>query len=128
MKERSTVAHEATHEGNVDPQVRTTAVVAHLSTLAGLVVPFGSVIGPLAVWLTRRDRDPFIDDTGREALNFGISIAIYGLVVLVAALMLVGIPLLIAGMIAWVVLASLAAVKASHGQTYRYPLTLRLVR
>jgi uncharacterized protein len=128
MKERSTVANEATQDGSVDPQVRTTAVAAHLSTLVGLVVPFGSVIGPLAVWLTRRDRDPFIDQNGREALNFGISIAIYGAVVLVAALMLVGIPLLIIGMIAWVALASLAAVKASHGQTYRYPLTLRLVR
>jgi uncharacterized protein len=128
MKERSTVANEATRDGSVDPQVRNTAVAAHLSTLAGLVVPFGSVIGPLAVWLTRRDRDPFIDQAGREALNFGISIAIYGAVVLVAALMLVGIPLLIAGMIAWVVLASLAAVKVSHGQAYRYPLTLRLVR
>jgi uncharacterized protein len=112
----------------VDQEVRNTAVAAHLSTLAGLVVPFGSIIGPLAVWLTRRDRDPFIDDTGREALNFGISIAIYGLVVLVAALMLVGIPLLIAGVIAWVVLASLAAAKASQGQSYRYPLTMRFVR
>jgi uncharacterized protein len=112
----------------VDQEIRNTAVAAHLSTLAGLVVPFGSIIGPLAVWLTRRDRDPFIDDTGREALNFGISIAIYGLVALVAALMLVGIPLLIAGVIAWVVLACLAAVKASQGQAYRYPLTLRLVR
>jgi uncharacterized Tic20 family protein len=91
-------------------------------------VPFGSVIGPLAVWLTRRDRDPFIDQAGREALNFGISTAIYGLVALVAALMLVGIPLLIVGVVAWVVLASLAAAKASQGQPYRYPLTLRLVR
>ena len=122
------MANEATHEGSVDPQVRNTAVVAHLSTLAGLVVPFGSVIGPLAVWLTRRHRDPFIDDTGREALNFGISIAIYGLVALAAALLLVGIPLLIAGVITWVVLACLAAAKASQGQSYRYPLTLRLVR
>jgi uncharacterized protein len=112
----------------VDQEVRNTAVAAHLSTLAGLVVPFGSVIGPLAVWLTRRDRDPFIDDTGREALNFGISIAIYGLVALIGALLLVGIPLLIVGTIGWVVLACLAAVKASQGQAYRYPLTLRLVR
>ena len=47
---------------------------------------------------------------------------------LVGALMLVGIPLLIVGVVAWVVLASLAAAKASQGQTYRYPLTLRLVR
>jgi uncharacterized Tic20 family protein len=121
-------ANEATRAGAVDQEVRNTAVAAHLSTLVGLVVPFGSVIGPLAVWLTRRDRDPFCDDTGREALNFGISIAIYGLVALAAALMLVGIPLLIVGVIAWVVLACLAAGKASQGQPYRYPLTLRLVR
>jgi uncharacterized Tic20 family protein len=121
-------ANEATGAGAVDQQVRNTAVAAHLSTFAGLVVPFGSVIGPLAVWLTRRDRDPFIDDAGREALNFGISIAIYGSVLLVAALMLVGIPLLVAGVVAWVVLASLAAVKASQGQSYRYPLTMRFVR
>jgi hypothetical protein len=120
--------NETTKTETVDQAVRNTAVAAHLSTFAGLVVPFGSVIGPLAVWLTRRDRDPFIDQAGREALNFGISIAIYGSVLLVAALMLVGIPLLIAGVIAWVVLASLAAAKASQGQTYRYPLTMRLVR
>jgi uncharacterized protein len=121
-------ANQATGPGAADQAVRNTAVATHLSTFAGLIVPFGSVIGPLAVWLTRRDRDPFIDDTGREALNFGISIAIYGVVALVGALMLVGIPVLIAGVVAWVVLASLAAVKASQGQAYRYPLTMRLVR
>ena len=48
--------------------------------------------------------------------------------VLVAALMLVGIPLLIVGVVAWVVLASLAAANASQGQAYWYPLTMRLVR
>jgi Domain of unknown function (DUF4870) len=63
-----------------------------LSTFAGLVVPLGSVIGPLAVLLTRRDRDPFIDQAGRGALNFGTSIAIDGAVVLVAALILSAFP------------------------------------
>ena len=121
-------ANEGTEIGAVDQGVRNTAVAAHLSTFAGLIVPFGSVIGPLAVWLTRRDQDPFIDQAGREALNFGISIAIYGSLVLVAALMLVGIPFLIVGVVAWVVLASLAAARASQGQAYRYPLTLRFVR
>jgi uncharacterized Tic20 family protein len=77
--------NEATRAGAVDQEVCNTAVAAHLSTFAGLVVPFGSVIGPLAVWLTRRHQDPFIDDAGREALNFGISIAVYGMVALVAA-------------------------------------------
>ena len=109
-------ANQATGPGAADQAVRNTAVAAHLSTFAGLVMPFGSVIGPLAVWLTRRDRDPFIDQAGREALNFGISIAIYGAVVLVATLMLVGIPLLVVGVIAWVVLASLAAVKAARAR------------
>ena len=121
-------ANEGTEIRAASQEIRNTAVAAHLSTFAGLVVPFGSVIGPLAVWLTRRDRDPFIDQAGREALNFGISIAVYGSLVLVAALLLVGIPFLIVGVIAWVVLASLAAVKASQGQPYRYPLTLRLIR
>ena len=121
-------AGSAARAATVDEMARNSAAVAHLSTFAGLVVPFGSVIGPLAVWLTRRDRDPFIDQAGREALNFGITIAIYGSVLLVAALMLVGIPLLVVGVVAWVVLASLAAVKASQGQAYRYPLTMRLVR
>ena len=119
---------QTTEAGAVDEAIRNTAVAAHLSTFAGLILPFGSVIGPLAVWLTRRDRDPFIDQAGREALNFGISIAIYGSLLLVAALMLVGIPFLIVGVVAWVVLASLAAARASQGQPYRYPLTLRLVR
>jgi hypothetical protein len=76
-------ANEGTEIRAASQEIRNTAVAAHLSTFAGLVVPFGSVIGPLAVWLTRRDRDPFIDQAGREALNFGISIAIYGVVALV---------------------------------------------
>jgi uncharacterized Tic20 family protein len=96
---------QTTEAGTADEAVRNTAVAAHLSTFAGLIVPFGSVIGPLAVWLTRRDQDPFIDQAGREALNFGISIAIYGSLLLVAALLLVGIPLLIVGVVAWAGLA-----------------------
>jgi uncharacterized Tic20 family protein len=58
----------------VDQAIRNAAPAAHLSTFAGLVVPFGSVIGPLAVWLTRRDPDSFIDQAGWEALNLGISV------------------------------------------------------
>ena len=49
--------NQTTETRAVDHEIRDTAMVAHLSTFAGLVVPFGSVIGPLAVWLTRRDRD-----------------------------------------------------------------------
>ena len=109
---------QSTEAGATGEAVRNTAVAAHLSTFAGLVIPYGSVIGPLASRQPHRHRDPLIDQAGREALNFGISIAIYGSVLLVAALMLVGIPLLMVGVVA----------KASQGQAYRYPLALRLVR
>jgi uncharacterized Tic20 family protein len=110
------------------PDVRNAAVAAHLSTFAGLAVPFGSIIGPLAVWLTQRERHPLVDAAGREALNFGISITIYVAVAMVGALMAVGIPVLITILVAWVVLASFAAVNASRGSSYRYPLTMRFVR
>src|SRR4029450_1966565 len=89
--------NEGTGAGAVDQAVRNTAVAAHLSTFAGLVVPFGSGTARLAAWLPRRDRDPFIDQAGREALNFGISIAIYGSLLLVAALMVVRLPPLFCG-------------------------------
>jgi uncharacterized Tic20 family protein len=61
--------------------------------LEGLVVAVGEA-AELLLGDDRRDRDPFIDQAGREALNFSITIAIYGSLLLVAALMLVGIPLL----------------------------------
>jgi uncharacterized protein len=107
--------NQATGAGAVDQAVRNAAVAAHLSTFAGLVVPFGSVIGPLAAWLTGRDRDPFIDQAGREALTSASRSPSTARCCWSPALMLVGIPLLLVGVVAWVVLASLAAVKASRG-------------
>jgi hypothetical protein len=121
-------ANEAARAPAVEESARTTAVTAQLSTFAGLIVPFGSVIGPLTIWLTRRNRDPFIDQAGREALNFGITIAIYGAVLVVAALLLVGIPLLMVGVSpgwCWPRWRRSRRVRASPTG---YPLTLRLVR
>ena len=112
----------------IDQGVRNAAVAAHLSTFAGLAVPFGSIIGPLAVWLTQRERHPLVDAAGREALNFGISVTVYAAVAMVAALMAVGIPVLVAIVVGWVVVGSLAALNASRGLSYRYPLTMRFVR
>ena len=69
---------QSTEAGAACEAVRTTAAAAHLSSFAGLVVPLGSVIGPLTVWLTRHQRHRFIDQAGREARNLGITIASYG--------------------------------------------------
>jgi hypothetical protein len=103
------------------------AMLAHLSALSGFIIPFGSILGPLIIWLIKRDEMSFVNDQAKEALNFNISMTIYMLVSLVLVFVVIGIPLMIVLGIAWLVLAILAAVKANEGVAYRYPLTLRLV-
>lgn len=61
-------------------QINQTAMLCHLASFAGFIVPFGSLLGPLAIWLTKRGEDPFIDANGREAVNFHLSLYAYGLV------------------------------------------------
>ena len=111
-----------------NPESRMWAMLAHLSALSGFVIPFGNIIGPLLIWLVKRDEMSFVADQGKEALNFNISMTIYMLVSGVLIFVLIGIPLIIVLAIAWLVLSILAAVKANEGVVYRYPLTLRLVK
>jgi uncharacterized protein len=109
------------------------AMLAHLSALVGLVIGF-NFLGPLLVYLIKKDDDPFIEDQAKEALNFNLSAFLYfvvgGIVTFVLSLVLIGlllIPVLAAGVIAWVVLVIVAATKANNGEAYRYPLTIRFV-
>jgi uncharacterized Tic20 family protein len=108
--------------------VRTWCVACHLSALAGFVIPgFGHILGPLIVWLIKRGDASEIDVHGKEALNFQISMLIYNLVAGVLCLVLIGFALLAVLHILNVVFVIIAALKASEGQMYRYPLTIRLL-
>lgn len=105
------------------------AALAHasqlLSALTGLVFA-----GPLIMFLLKRHDDPFVAAHVTEALNFGISVSIYGLAILLSMLMLVGlllIPLIPFALIAWFVLIVRAAMRAKRGELVRYPLTIRLL-
>jgi len=106
---------------------RNWAVVAHLSAFTGHFIPFGHILGPLVIWLIKRGSSPFVDDQAKEALNAQISYTLYAAVAGILVFVLIGIPLLIAIWIADVVLVILAAVAASKGTAFRYPLILRLV-
>jgi hypothetical protein len=109
-------------------QTRTWGMVCHLSALAGFIgVPFGNILGPLVVWLVKKDEMPFVDEQGKESLNFQISITIYSLVAAVLCLVLIGFVLLLALLIVDLVLVIVATASANKGQSYRYPFTLRLV-
>ena len=101
------------------------AMFCHFSAFLGMWFPFGSLIGPLILWQLKRESDPFIDDQGKEALNFQITVAIASAVCYVLMFILVGFALLGLVLIAAVVLVVIAGVKANDGVVYRYPFTWR---
>ena len=106
--------------------IRNIAMLCHLASFAGLIgVPLGNILGPLLVWLLKREESPFIDAHGKEALNFQISIVIY----------LVGTAITIVGFLLWpfifvfgIIVVIIAAVRASNGAEYRYPLSMRFIK
>ncbi len=111
-----------------ETQERTWGLIAHLSALAGFLVPFGHIIGPLVIWLIKKDESPFVDDQGKESINFQISMTLYAIVAAVLILVIIGIFLLIGIGILDIVLVIVAAVKANAGEKFRYPLTIRFIR
>ena len=106
------------------------AMICHLSALVGyLGIPFGHILGPLVVWLIKKGDMPYVDSQGKEALNFHISMSLYALLVSpLICLAGLGFVLLAIIGIADIVFLIIAAVAASGGKDYRYPLTLRLVK
>ena len=112
-----------------DRQERQWGMFCHLAALSGWIgVPFGSIVGPLIVWLVKKDEHPFVDDQGKESLNFQISLLIYGIVCAILIFVIVGIFLLIALAIYGLVMVIIASVKANQGEYYRYPLTIRFIK
>lgn len=112
-------------------------MLCHLAALAQLIVPIpslGAIAGPLVVWLIKRNDHPTIDQNGKESLNFQLSMLIYAwalwLIGVPTTFILVGFLFLAAGFIVWVialVLAVVAAVKVSQGESYHYPMTIRFL-
>ena len=104
------------------------AMFAHLSALIGYLIPFGSVIGPLVVWQIKKNEMPFVDDQGKEALNFQITVAILAIVAVLLILILIGFLLLWALAIADLIFIVIAAIAANNGQAYRYPFSFRFIK
>ncbi len=104
-------------------------MICHLAALAGFVgIPLGNVLGPLVVWLIKREEFPLVADQGKESLNFQISMTIYGLICIPLMFVVIGFLLGLALLIADVVFIIIAAMKANDGILYRYPLTIRLIK
>jgi hypothetical protein len=106
---------------------KTWGMACHLAALAGLVIPFGNVVGPLVVWLMKKNESAFIDDQGKESLNFQISASIYMLVAALSMFVLIGFILLPIVALATLIMTIVGAIRANNGEQYRYPLTIRFV-
>jgi len=123
-----------------------TAFLIHLSAFFGYVIPFGAIVGPLVIWEINKEKSEFVNENGKEAINFNLSYLLYtfllGLSVvpfIIRTVMsdfhhldLFGIITAgsLIGLIAIVkfVLIILAAVSANQGEVYHYPLTIKFIK
>jgi hypothetical protein len=113
----------------VVPNERTWTALCHASALLGVFLHFpGHLIPPLIIWLAKRDQSPEIDAHGKEAVNFQLSMLLYNLVAAVFCIILIGFAFLIILWILNAVFAIIAAIQASDGKFYRYPITIRFIQ
>jgi uncharacterized protein len=97
-------------------------IVMHVLCLIGF-----PIIGPLVIWLMKKDQSAYLDSQGRELLNFQISYLLYGFVAFLLFFVLIGFVLLPVVVIATIILTIIGIVRAAEGQVYRFPLTIRLL-
>jgi uncharacterized Tic20 family protein len=128
------------NDDTVIPQEeRQWAMFAHLSALLGGLVTsavggWGWFLGPLIIWLLKKDTMPFVADQAKESLNFNITVTAIFLALMILGFITLGIgfvialPLMFIVGIAALVLIIMAAVKANDGVRYRYPFTIRLIK
>jgi uncharacterized Tic20 family protein len=114
---------ERTGPKDVPSDSRGWATAAQVLPLLGVYV-----LGALFIWLIKRDEDTFVEFNSREALNFQLSMLIYGLVSALLIIVFIGIVLILAVGIFSFVMAIVAGVKSANGELYRYPLSIRMVK
>lgn len=107
-------------------------VFLHLSAFGGIVIPsLGHIIGPLVIWLVKKAESPAIDAAGRDVLNYQISwtIWMFAAIVIAAVGSCIIVPIVVpfALAIAWLIFVIKGALAASRGETFKYPLTIKLL-
>ena len=117
----------ASSASGISADERQWAMFAHLSALIGFIIPFGNLLGPLIIWLMKKETMPFVDQQGKEALNFQITVTIAMVVSAILIIVVIGFVLMFVIGLAALILTIMAGIKANEGVAYRYPFTLRLI-
>ncbi len=119
----------STSGGGIPEQARTWAMACHLMALSGVIVQgIGFVLGPLITWLIKKDDHPFIDEQGKEAVNFQITMLMALIVSAFLCFIFIGFVLLPVIAIGDIVFTVIAALKAKEGEHYRYPFAFRFIK
>ena len=110
----------------MNKDARMWGMLAHISSLIGLTgIP--PIVGPLVIWLIKKNEYAFVDDQGKEALNFQITMFIALLIC--GALVCVGIGIFLLPVVGIIdlIFSIIGGVKANNGERYRYPFAIRLI-
>lgn len=111
-----------------EAQIRTWSMLAHLSALAGFIIPFGNILGPIIVWQIKKHEMPVVVAHAKEALNFQLSCFIYLIVAAILIFIVIGIPLMVLIGLGNLVCVIIAALKANDGKPWQYPVTIRFLK
>ncbi|MEE9552577.1 MAG: DUF4870 domain-containing protein [Gammaproteobacteria bacterium] len=111
-----------------DKEERTWGMFCHLIVFAGFIIPFASIIGPLVIWIIKRDEMPFVEDQGKESLNFQITMMLATIVSALLIFVLIGFVLIFVVIIFQFIVVIIASIKANEGVCYRYPLSIRFIK
>lgn len=123
-------------DGKIEPNMlpstknkdaRQWAMFLHLSLLAGCVVPYAGFVAPIVIWQVKKDEYPELDQHGKAALNWILSLLVYSLIGFLLACVYIGVFILIALAIASIVFPIIAGIKANEGVLWPYPLAIRFL-
>ena len=110
---------------SIAPEERSLAAIAHLSGLAGYVIPFGGILVPIIIWIVKSD-SPVISSIAKQAILLNVVVFFVFIVLAILFVTVILIPLIILGWIvlglAAIVLPVVGALKAHDGVYYQYPL------
>jgi uncharacterized Tic20 family protein len=127
--------NETPAEQNVNTEQPVSAAPAEVSKdeknmamLCHLLAIFTGFLGPLIIWLIKKEDSKFVDDQGKEALNFQLSVLIAIIISSVLTVICIGAIMLMAVWIVDIVFCIMAAVKTSKGEAYRYPVNIRFIK
>ncbi len=111
-----------------EKEIKMWAALTHIAAFSFFVIPFGNILGPLSIWIIKKNHSDFIDIHGKEAINFQISVTIYTIIASALIILLIGIPMLILVLLIAFIFPVIAAVRAIDGEYYYYPITIEFIK